>query len=176
VTNDEFLAQAERTVFRLETLDQYLGTSDAALRHHAETGRLLPLEQRPAKVAWMDAVRRAVAAGRRVARVHVIGRPLSAYNRFELAAYAENAAAGEDVRIADRGEHPELAALDRDFWLMDEGLALLMSYDAEGRFLAMEPTTDPEVLARCRRERDLAWARSVPLDEFAATVGSGPAR
>ena len=35
-------------------------------------------------------------------------RPLSAYVRYELAVYAENVAAGEEVRIADRSAHPEL--------------------------------------------------------------------
>src|SRR5207245_5369176 len=40
-------------------------------------------------------------SGRHVGRVHVVDQPLSPYVRYELAVYAENVSAGEDVRIAD---------------------------------------------------------------------------
>jgi hypothetical protein len=51
---------------------------------------------------------------------------------------------------------------------MDEGLALLMDYDPDGQFRAMTSTRDPAVLDRCRRQRDLAIACSMPLDEYLA--------
>jgi hypothetical protein len=102
--------------------------------------------------------------------VHVVRLPLTDYLRYELGTYAENQAAGEDVRIAVVNDHPELADLDRDFWLLDDELALLMDYDHDGRFLRMEPIRDAVVLRDCRRKRDLAVARSVPLDEFQARI------
>jgi hypothetical protein len=170
MTNEEFFALADRTVWRLETLPQYNPRTDDAFAEWRRTGQLLPLEERPGKRAWMAAVRAVVAAGKHVGRVRVRAPSDHPYAAYELAVYPENQAAGEDVRIADRSEHPELAQLDRDFWLMDEDLVLLMDYDPDGQFRAMTPTRDPAVLARCLRQRDLAVARSVPLVEYLAAV------
>jgi hypothetical protein len=170
MTNEEFFALGERSVWRLETLAQYNPRTDQALAVWQRTGTLLPLPERPGKQAWMAAVRQAVAGGKQVGRVRVRRQDGDPYAAYELACYPENAAAGEDVRIADLGAHPELAELDRDFWLMDEGLALLMDYDRDGQFLAMTPTRDPATLARCLAQRDLAVACSVPLTEYLASL------
>jgi hypothetical protein len=172
MTNEEFFDLAERSVWRLEALPQYNPRTDQALAAWRQTGKLLPLPQRPGKQAWMAAVRQAVGAGKHVGRVRVRrqGSGPYSYAAYELACYPENAAAGEDVRIADLGAHPELAELERDFWLMDEGPALLMDYDRDGQFQAMTPTRDPAVLARCLAQRDLAIACSVPLSEYLAAA------
>jgi hypothetical protein len=41
-----------------------------------------------------------------------------------------------------------------------------MQYDDEGHFGDFHVTTAPDVVERCRRERDLALAHSAPLHEF----------
>jgi hypothetical protein len=171
MTNEEFFGLFRRSAWRLEALAAY-GTadSDPSFAAYLRAGRLTPLEERPPKQAWMAAVRRAIAGGKHLGRVHVITRPLSPYLESELATYPENAEAGEDVRLADAGEHPELAGLGPDFWLLDDETpapsALVMDYDSEGRFRGLTHTADPAVIARCRRARDLAVRYSVPLDEF----------
>ena len=171
--SEEFFDCFRRSAWRLEALPAY-GTaeSDPSFAAYLRAGQLTPLEERPPKQAWMAAVRAAVAAGKHLGRVHVLGRPLSPYLEYELATYTENVAAGEDVRIADRDEHPELAPLTRDFWLLDDETpapaVLLMDYDDAGRFVSLERTRHPAVVAQCRRQRDLAIACSVPLDEFLA--------
>ncbi len=172
--SEEFFDFFTRSAFRLETLPQYLGTSDPAFRAFERTGELLPLTQRPSKQEWMRLVAKAATEGKRLSRVHVVDLPLTPYLRYEMAAYPENAEAGEEIHIADRGEHPELGPLTRDFWLLDietdRPSALVMEYDREGRFLGDELTSDPSVIARCRHHRDLALACSVPLDEFMAAI------
>jgi hypothetical protein len=172
VTNEEFFGLFRASAWRLEALPAY-GTaeSDPAFGAWLERGHLPPLAERPAKQAWMAAVQTAVAGGKRLGRVHVLRQPLTPYLAYELATYPENVAAGEDVRIADADEHPELARLDRDFWLLDDQLALLLDYDPQGRFQALAPTSDPADLADCRRQRDLAVACSVPLAEYLTAVG-----
>ena len=167
MTNDEFFASFTRSAWRLETLPAY-GTpeSDPSFAAYLTLGHLPPLEQRPAKQAWMAAVKEAVAAGKQLGRVHVLRRPLTLYLAYELQTYVENVEAGEDVRIADLDQHPVLSALDTDFWLLDDQLALVMDYDPEGRFRSLTPTSNPSVLRRCRRRRDLAIARSIPVQEF----------
>jgi hypothetical protein len=172
VTNEEFFQLFHASAWRLEALPAY-GTaeSDPAFAAYLRLDHLPPLAERPAKQAWMAAVREATAVGKQLGRVHVLRRPLSPYLAYELATYPENVEAGEDVRIADLDEHPQLARLGRDFWLLDDQLVLLMDYDSQGRFQALTPTRDPAVLADCQRQRDLAVACSVPLAEYLTAVG-----
>jgi hypothetical protein len=169
----EFFDCFRHSAWRLEALPAY-GTaeSDPSFAAYLRAGQLTPLEVRPRAQAWLAAVRQAVASGKRLGRVHVLNRPLSPYLEYELATYPENVAAGEDVRIADRDEHPELASLGPDFWLLDDETpapaVLLMDYDDAGRFVSLERTSDPAVVATCRQARDLAVRCSVPLNEFLA--------
>jgi len=170
---EDFFALFHRSAFRVEALPQYLGTSTPAFRAFEASGRLTPLDERPAKQNWMHHVFAATAAGVHVARVHVLDLPLSSYLRYELAAYPENIEAGEDVFIAVRSAHRSLGDLTTDFWLLDDkepsASVLLMHYDDEGRFTAQTHTDEPEVLRRCRAQRDLALAHAVPYDQFIAT-------
>ena len=48
------------------------------------------------------------------------------YLRYELAAYRENIDAGEEVGIAVRSWHPDLADLTEDFVLFDPGTAAVV--------------------------------------------------
>jgi hypothetical protein len=169
MTSEEFMQLFTRSAFRLEGQPQYLGTSDAALQAFLE-GRPLPLAERPAKQQWIQLVAAATAAGKHLSRVHVVSRPLSPYLEYELAVYPENEDAGEEIRIADRSEHPELASLTRDFWLLDAETSrpsvLWLDYDTDGRFVGQEHTSRPADVAACRRWRDRAWSCSVALTDF----------
>jgi len=111
---------------------------------------------------------------RGVQRVHVVGRPLSDYIRYELAAYGENAAAGEDIRIADRSAHRELDNLGEDFTIFDAGTSdasvILFRYDARGRLHGYRHATDQETVMRCGVQYGLALTCSVPLNEFMSSV------
>jgi len=76
------------------------------------------------------------------------------------------------IRIADRSVHPELAALRRDFWLLDangpQPFAALMSYDEAGNYLGSEVTAAAEAIDRCRADQRLAERFAVPLDSYLA--------
>jgi Family of unknown function (DUF6879) len=164
-------ASVTDSAFRLETLPQYLVAQEDERFRAFREGR--PLPARSAETSpWLRQIARSTAGGRHWQRIHVVGRPLTAYLRFELLTDSENVAAGEDVRVADRDIHAELTALTQDFWLIDgdtdHATALLMRYDPEGRFADAERCTDPDVLARCRHQRDLALARSIPVADYLA--------
>jgi Family of unknown function (DUF6879) len=166
----DFMGSFTHSAWRLEALPQYNPRTDASYRHFVETGEVLPFEDRPGKQEWMRLVAEAVAQGKRLGRVRIVGQPLADGERWELAVFGENAEAGEDVRIADRIAHPELAELTGDFWLLDDEtdrpVAQLMTYDPDGQYVSREVTSDPTVIARCRAQRDRALARSVDLKEF----------
>jgi hypothetical protein len=158
-----------RSAFRLETFRLYTGAADetrfAAWRRHE------PLPDRSVRTSpWLARLAVTTAGGKLWQRVRVMESPPSEYERFETIAYVESAAAGEEIRIASRS--PELADLDRDFWLFDAGtshvVAALMSYDAQGRYEGADITTNPGVISDCIRQRDLAITRSVPLNVYLA--------
>ncbi|WP_434742447.1 DUF6879 family protein [Micromonospora sp. SH-82] len=163
------LREVERTVFRLETLNRYTAPGEADLLRAFHEGAPMP-RRAPDTDPWLRMVADSVESGRRWSRVHVLDRPLSDYLRFELLGYQGNVAAGEDVRIADRAEVPEaLGRLTRDFWLLDDVLAVVIEYNEEGRRVAMEPINDVKDLLN---QQALAMEHSMPLLDYLPLVQS----
>ena len=161
------------SAFRLETLPVYLDDSETEEFAFFLAGK--PLPERSARTdPWLRRVADSTAAGKRWSRVHVVRHPLTDYLRFELLGYEGNVASGEDVRVASRDVHPVLDGLQQDFWLFDgdsgRPFALLMGYDSSGRLRDVKQTSDPTVIERCQRERDLAVACSIPLHEYPAAL------
>lgn len=156
---------------RLETLQHYDVPGDEERQQAFHAGHSLPPPRR-AKLDDLGLIGKLRESGRKVGRVHVVDQPLSAYVRYELAVYAENVAAGEDVRIADRSLHSELEALTEDFAIFDaetdDASVVLFDYDTGGRVHGYRIASDRETVDRCREQYDLALARSVPLSEFVA--------
>ena len=168
-------SRATREAFRLEAQQRYaVPAEDAQFRAFTE-GRPLPSD--PQVNRSMEIIRSAVASGCRVQRVHVVDLPLTAYLRYEMAAYRENIDAGEEVGIAVRSWHPELAALTEDFVLFDYGgedeAMVWMRYDHQGQLTGRIYSDDPADLARAARARQVALAHAVPLHEFVSLADTG---
>jgi hypothetical protein len=161
------------SAWRLETLQHYAVPADEERQRAFHAREPLP-PPGPGKLDTLAVVSGLRQVGRRVGRVHVVDRPLSAYVRYELAVYAENAEAGEDIRIADRTLHPELESLAQDFAIFDEEMpdatVVLFDYDDAGLIRGYRLADDAETVDRCRRQRELAVSRSVPLAEFTAAA------
>jgi Family of unknown function (DUF6879) len=149
--------------FRLETLQRY----DVAYERPDFAAFLRGEQLDTTPGPWQSTLCDHVAAGRTLARVHVLEEPLSDYVRYELRAYVPNAEAGEDVRVipVQQGEWPE--DLPRhDYWLFDDKRLWLMDYDAGGRFQAARQIEDPAAIDQHRRWRDAALAQSIALAEY----------
>lgn len=163
------------SAFRLETQQQYTVPEEADDLQRWLKG--LPLPDRSVRTSpWLRRIAVTTAAGKHWSRVHVVDLPLSDYVKFEIAGYLENAAAGEEIRIAIRSQHAELADLRDDFWLFDSGTpesyGLAMTYDAGGHHLGNEMVTDPARLATYQQARETAWEVSMPLNDFTASGAS----
>lgn len=116
--------------------------------------------------SWLAELVSHVAAGRRRYRVLVVDRPLTEYLRYELAAFADNVAAGEEIFVILREADPRLADLTEDFWMFDKRLVAIMQYDDEHRPLGpAEPTEPVETYVA---QRDLALNHAVPLHQWVA--------
>jgi hypothetical protein len=182
VTPEEFDACFDRftvSVWRLETLQWYAVEEEQERISAWREG--LPRPERSVRTSpWLRRIAVSTAAGKQWGRVHVVERPLSEYIRYEFGGYIESAAAGEEIRIADRSADSGLAAAGPDFWLFDgdtaDAYAILMSYDDEGHWLGAEYTTDRTALEKCRQTQALALRHSVPLNVYLASIGADALR
>ena len=175
MTLDEFDALFDRfagSAFHLETHQNYaISEEDERLRAFLEG---LPRPERSVRTSpWLRRVAVTTAAGKRWGRVHIIEHPLSQYLRYQLIGYVEAQATGEDIRLADRGEHPELTALGPDSWLFDAGteqaFGVLLHFDDAGHLLDIDAVRDTAGIAELERQREVALAHSVSLAEYLAT-------
>jgi hypothetical protein len=131
----EFFDSFKREAFRLETLPVYhVGSEKDEYESFMTTGRLDIPEDDP----WLQRVRHFRGTGRNIGRVHVIARPLTHYLRYEFAVYRHTVAAGEDVRILDVTDLPNLDLPTQDFWLFDNTTVVRMDYSADGVQLGRE--------------------------------------
>jgi hypothetical protein len=163
-----------RTVFRLETLQDYTAPGEAERVEAFRCGR--PRPERSVRTSpWLARIAVAtVTEAKRWQRVRVVEEPLTGYTRYQLAGYAESQAAGEEIRIVRRTAAPALATLRRDFWLFDQGtpiaFALLLDYSPTGEWRGGEIITDSQALLDLQAERDLALQWAVPLNEYLAQM------
>lgn len=156
---------ARLSVFRLETLPQYLVPQEAEEFAAWRSGRPVVLPT-PETSPWLAQVATRVTSGVRWSRVHVLDHPLSDYCRYEIWGYAANQAAGEQIYLADRGADPDLEPLREDFWLIDDATAVRMIYDPMGRFERPELVEDVQPYLAMR---DAAFRHAEPLEEYVAS-------
>lgn len=176
MTPADLYRECRASAWRVEALQSYAGTGDEERQRAFHAGDPLP-PPGPGKQADLALIRQLRDAGREVGRVHVVDRPLSPYVRYELAVYAaDNAPAGEEIWIADRSAHPELAEVDGDFAVFDAVLpgaaAALFDFDASGAVRGYRITRDAATVRRCRRLLDLAMWYAVPLRESGAIAAA----
>lgn len=164
---------------RLETLQHYNvpGDEERQRAFHA-TGELPP--PRSGKLDDLSLISEIRRSGRDVARVHVVAWPLSDYIRYELAVYAENMDAGEDIRIADITANPSLADLSTDFALFDveteDPSLIIFDYSMAGLVRGYRHSQDPTEIAAYQQQYELAHRHSVPLPEYLAAHRESNAR
>jgi hypothetical protein len=173
ITPVDLYRTARVSAWRLETLQHYDVPGDEGRQRAFHAGEPLPAPRQELQDDMRliaDLRRRGVQVG----RVHVVDRPLSDYVRYELAVYAENVAAGEDVRIADRSAHPELEPLTQDFAIFDRERqhpgVILFDHDGNGKVAGYWVTFDRKTVPACREQIELALGLSVPLAEFTAAI------
>src|SRR5579859_572287 len=91
----------ERSAFRIEARDHYDVANERDEFAAFLEGRPLP-PRSPESDRWLSLVAAHNAAGRLIERVRIVSQPLTDYTRYEFAAYRDNIAAGEKVRVLPR--------------------------------------------------------------------------
>ncbi|KIQ61557.1 hypothetical protein TR51_19600 [Kitasatospora griseola] len=155
--------------FRLETLDDYSQSGGIDAYHAFLAGEVQPESYKSAP--WVDTVRTATGAGKRMYRVHILSRPLTPYLRFELGwGYRRNAMAGEEFFILDITGRENPIPDAPDFWLFDGQAVGAMSYDGEGKYLGAE-FVDADRVSEFLAYRDIALAHAEPFAGWWAKHG-----
>jgi uncharacterized protein DUF6879 len=158
-----FFDSYKREAFRLETLSTYgVASEQDEYEGFLATGEL----HIPDDDSWLVRVRRFRESGRWIGRVHVLARPLTDYLRYEFAVYRHTVRAGEDVRILDVTDQPDVELPQEDFWLFDDVAVVRMEYDEHGVQLGRELLEDIDPTPYVAWKR-LALAHAQPFTEYA---------
>jgi hypothetical protein len=167
---DELLENFRDTAFRMETRRQYALSYERAVYE-----RFLAGEEPPPATQidwwrpWLDWVGQLTAQGRRLQRVRVLDDPPTDYQRFSLWGGRWNVQAGEQISYLARATAAELGIpAAQDWWLFDAVTLVVVRFGAADDLAGQELVTDPQVVARYRRWRDLAITRSRPAENVAA--------
>jgi hypothetical protein len=161
---DALFERFERSAFRLEARDRYNVPDEQENLAAFLNGQQLP-PRTPGNDSWLALVAAATASGRTIERVRIAARPLTDYTRFEFAAYPENIAAGEKIRVLERDLRQDI---DRtwagdDFWIFDDETVVLLHYHEDGRFVRAEQVGNVDAYLFARQR---ALALSVDFADF----------
>jgi len=160
-----------RSAYRLETLPAYaIPAEDPSYRAWLD-GTTRP-ERSVRTSPWMRRIAVTTAAGKEWSRTRVIDTPLTDYQRYEIPAYLESQAVGEQIRVVRRDD---LGDGGPDFWLFDEDTdqpwAVSMDYNTDGEFTGYEVVRQLPDIYRLRWRRRDANAKAIPLAEYLALTG-----
>ena len=156
----------EHHAFRLETLQVYNVDYEKKPFQDFLAGK--ERYAHPTQQEWVDGIRANAAAGKTMARVHVVEEPPTDYVRFEMLwPYQDSLPAGEDIRIwpVEQGKWP-VGVLDFDYWLFDSEIAYTMQYYPDGSFSSADLVTDPAEVKRLEQCMVRATSGSMHLEEY----------
>lgn len=160
-TLDEAFESFAVDAWRLEARDFYHIPSDARFDAFMRSG----VHPEP-NDEWNAVISSAHARKARISRIRLIGWPITEYTKWELLAYLNNAAAGEEVSIVDRNwlDHTWDAA--PDVWIFDSAIAFVQKYTTDGGYIgAQRVDAAPYVGMRHRLE-----PHAIPLDRYQVTT------
>ncbi len=157
-----------RSAFRFEARDSYaLGYERADFEQFLAGSPVPPPEidwWRP----WLDRVTRWCQEGKTISRVRVLADPPTDYQRWMLWSDRWVTEAGEDIRYMPRRKAYEIGLPDADWWLLDDEQVIIMAFDDDGNPVQKTLVTEPDLITRYRRWRDLAIRNAIPAEQVAA--------
>lgn len=152
----------QHQAFRLEQLPYYkIADEEMAFDMFRQSGSI----PNGFNQEWVEQLHQVQQRGGMVRRLRLVSEPLSEYERFELlAAYKQNTAAGEDIRVALRGTDYDMPTAD--FWLYDDKIVEWMEYSSHGEYLGSQQRqvveADKPGLAAAKR----LFERSPTVEQF----------
>ncbi|HUQ56910.1 DUF6879 family protein [Lentzea sp.] len=162
----ELFLDFTRSATRIETLPVYSVEEEREQIEHYLAGEPLPPDRNE---QWAANIRKCVADGKYMGRVHIIDHVLTPYLRFEIDwYYAVNGPAGEDIRFIYREDVPDVTYTDT--WLFDDTVVVDLSYTEEGELLYINRNDHPKRVEQARRAWREFHAKSFPLARLLADM------
>ncbi|GAA4181959.1 hypothetical protein GCM10022252_07100 [Streptosporangium oxazolinicum] len=158
----DFFDSFQRDAFRLETQPKYTMPAEAE-----SLARFLRGEPKPDNhnAAWHRRVTGYVDAGKGIGRVRVVRRPLTDYQRYQLAwGIPGNIMAGEDIRILDLTDQVIDIPSDQDWWMFDDSSVVHLNFRPDGTQInreLIEGSSGPY-----RRWKQIAVENSVSFAQY----------
>lgn len=166
---DKLFDQFVTSVFRLEALPGYdVGDDeDFAAWKAGKPEAPFSVVTSP----WAARLATTAMAGKKWSRVRVVSEPITDYERWELGAYQQTSALGEDIAVVGRSRAAGLTGTP-DFWLFDGdqpgGWVVEMVYDDQGRPGTHLLHAEPETVRKYRVAARAAQAMATPLNVYLA--------
>ena len=89
---------------------------------------------------------------------------MTEYTAMEFAwGFPGNTAAGEEINIVDRAEHPEFDHVREDFVVFDDTALMYYRYTDDDVLTGYEYSDDPAVVAKHVAVAEEVWAASIPF-------------
>lgn len=160
---DNLLGSFGYELAHLETRDAY-GTA-VELPHMAKwaTGEPDDLEWLQ---GWCTVLREAVRVGKSIRRARIVSEPLSDYQRWSYSIAQPMVDAGEDIRWVPRRLVSSIAIPGNDFYLVDNRLAVFLTYSGSGLDAGKFTSSDPADIRLCRSSFDAVWKLSLPHRDY----------
>jgi len=171
ISGQEFAALllgVRESAFRVEALPTYIVPEEEEALAAFRRGDPLPPPPSPGMIEWGGIVKRVVASGARMERVHVLPPKLTDYLRFEIEwGYATGTSAGEDIRLLPADAAAELGGrVTYEFWLFDDQTLVPVLYDDDGRFLGFTTESDPTIVNGAIALKGDLLRRAIPLRQY----------
>ncbi|MEU9332442.1 DUF6879 family protein [Streptomyces sp. NPDC048290] len=135
--------------------------------------RFLRGEPKPAdhNARWHGRVEAFRAAGKTIGRVRIVRKPLTDYQRYQLAwGIPGNIGAGEDIRILDITENDHgLPVTGQDWWMFDDATIVRLNFRPDGTLIGRELLKGG--IEAFQHWKQVALAASVPLLEYVKDDG-----
>lgn len=156
----------EHSAFRFETQPTYTMPNEQPRIALWRSGVPQPADHNQ---AWRDRVRWHRSQGRSISRVRIVQPPLTEYQRYSFEwSVPGNVEAGEDVRVLDLNDHPNLEPLPTtDWWLFDDQVVVLLHFNGDGTLDGHELVDDPDI-SEYLRLHDLVTSAAVPFAQYVA--------
>lgn len=121
----------------------------------------------PSSEANQARIRAITGSGRRVVRVRFVELPMTEYTRWEFeTGYPKSTAAGQEVFVIDRAEHPEFDHVREDFVVFDDTSLMYYRYTDDDRLTGYEYSDDPALVAEHLALAEEVLDAATPLAEW----------
>jgi hypothetical protein len=158
----------ERSAFRIEARDRYDVENERDEFAAFLDGKPLPPRSAESD-AWLSLVAAHRAAGRLIERVRIVSQPLTDYTHNEFAAYRDDIAAGEKVRVVARAAltDADQSWASEDFWIFDDESVVLSPTTTTDAFIGVQQAEDTTPYLEAKQR---ALSIAIDFEQFVAEL------